>query len=171
MYVRLERGGLNALMLLSIWCRWNWGKQRLGLGCMCRRVPTPTSSVTAMGCPLRRVGEARYSSVCCLSSFMCPTKVARYSTHSLRTFLACAAYEAGCPPEEIQALCMWRSPESLQAYIRWSPGGRHRRTRTKWPQRCIGKYPRSMWLIFFHLESGPLIQAMAHMAEDTADAT
>ena len=37
----------------------------------------------------------------------------RYSTHSFRIFLACAAHKAGVPSAEMQALCRWRSPESL----------------------------------------------------------
>ena len=55
-----------------------------------------------------------------LGTFMEPQEVKRYSTHSFRIYLACAAYEGGAKPEEIQALCRWRSTESLRTYVRWT---------------------------------------------------
>jgi hypothetical protein len=41
-----------------------------------------------------------------------------HSWHSLRSGLACALKEAGCPPDEIQLICRWLNPESLRAYAR-----------------------------------------------------
>ena len=55
-----------------------------------------------------------------LTTFMNEAEAKRYSTHSFRIYLACAAYESKAKPEEIQALCRWRSAESLRTYVRWS---------------------------------------------------
>ena len=41
-----------------------------------------------------------------------------HSWHSLRSGLASALKEAGCPPDEIQLICRWLNPESLRAYSR-----------------------------------------------------
>ena len=44
-----------------------------------------------------------------------------YSWHSFRIGLACALLAAGAPPETIQALCRWKSKESLVVYARLNP--------------------------------------------------
>eukprot|EP00965_Chrysotila_dentata_P107454 3550336-Pleurochrysis_carterae.AAC.1 len=41
-----------------------------------------------------------------------------YYWHSLRVGLACALRAAGCPDENIQLICRWASPQSLQIYAR-----------------------------------------------------
>ena len=45
----------------------------------------------------------------------------RYSWHSFRIGLACALLAAGASPQTIQALCRWKSVESLAIYARLGP--------------------------------------------------
>jgi hypothetical protein len=56
-----------------------------------------------------------------LLEFMPLVEAEKYSTHSFRIFLACAAHAAGASDSCIQALCRWRSAESLHTYIRMNP--------------------------------------------------
>ena len=56
-----------------------------------------------------------------LRTMMSTQEAEKYSTHSFRIMLACGAWAAGMEPETIQALCRWRSVESLRTYVRWDP--------------------------------------------------
>ena len=62
-------------------------------------------------------------------------------------------------PEEIQALCRWQSPDSLRAYVRWSPWTYADKVATTVRREVdplnVADLP--------HLEPGPLIQVLAHM--------
>ena len=53
-----------------------------------------------------------------LRQVMSKDEAARYSWHSFRIGLACALLAKGARPELIQALCRWKSPESLVIYAR-----------------------------------------------------
>ena len=53
-----------------------------------------------------------------LLSFLPPARVALYSWHSARIYLACALKAAGASPGQIQALCRWVSEQSLHIYAR-----------------------------------------------------
>ena len=54
---------------------------------------------------------------------MSAEEAAKFSTHSFRIILACGAWAARMNPlaTTIQALCRWRSVESLRTYVRWDP--------------------------------------------------
>ena len=56
-----------------------------------------------------------------LQTFLTPQEAKRYSTHSFRIMLACGAWAAGHSPAAIQALCRWRSLDSLRTYVAWDP--------------------------------------------------
>jgi len=45
----------------------------------------------------------------------------RFSIHSFRIGFACTLLAAGCDGFTIQALCRWKSPESLKVYARLNP--------------------------------------------------
>ena len=49
---------------------------------------------------------------------MSKSEASRYSWHSFRIGLACALLAKGARPELTQALCRWKSPESLVIYAR-----------------------------------------------------
>ena len=53
-----------------------------------------------------------------LHQIMSKSEASRYSWHSFRIGLACALLAKGARPELIQALCRWKSPESLVIYAR-----------------------------------------------------
>ena len=53
-----------------------------------------------------------------LLKIMSEDEAARYSWHSFRIGLACALLAKGARPELIQALCRWKSAESLVIYAR-----------------------------------------------------
>ena len=56
-----------------------------------------------------------------LSTLMAAAEAKQYSTHSFRIMLACGAWAAGHSPGAIQALCRWRSLDSLRTYVSWDP--------------------------------------------------
>ena len=56
-----------------------------------------------------------------LRTLMSAEEAAKYSTHSFRIMLACGAWAAGMDAATIQALCRWRSVDSLRTYVRWDP--------------------------------------------------
>jgi hypothetical protein len=50
-----------------------------------------------------------------------PNRCAHYSWHSFRIGLACALLAQNATPELIQAMCRWKSKESLDVYARLNP--------------------------------------------------
>jgi len=94
-----------------------------------------------------------------LRVFLSAEEAKRYSTHSFRIFLACAAHKAGVPSADIQALCRWRSPESLMAYVRWDPD-----EYADLVERSMGMEINPLHVANLpHLDPGPLVQALAAM--------
>ena len=95
-----------------------------------------------------------------LMTFMSEEEAKRYTPHSFRIYLACAAHESGRTPEEIQALCRWRSAESLRAYVRWKDS----EYGDMIEQAMAVEIDPMHVMNLPHLEPGPLVQAMADMA-------
>ena len=92
-----------------------------------------------------------------LSTFMGAEEVKLYTTHSFRIYLACAAHESGRAPEEIQALCRWRSTESLLSYVRWSPEKYADMVEAAMTVEINPLHVTNLP----HLDPGPLVQAVA----------
>ena len=56
-----------------------------------------------------------------LSAVLPPPERVKFSWHSFRIGLACALLAKGAPPELIQAMCRWKSTQSLIIYARLNP--------------------------------------------------
>ena len=56
-----------------------------------------------------------------LSTVLPPPERVKFSWHSFRIGLACALLAKGAQPELIQAMCRWKSTQSLIIYARLNP--------------------------------------------------
>jgi len=95
-----------------------------------------------------------------LKLFLSADEAKRYSTHSFRIFLACAAHKAGLSGGQIQALCRWRSAESLMAYVRMEPSEYADQVELAVDQEIDPLHVTNLP----HLDPGPLLQALASMS-------
>ena len=99
-----------------------------------------------------------------------------HSWHSLRSGLACALKEAGCPPEEIQLICRWLNPESLRAYSRlgvtkfidWVAAA-EKAVVDSMQTANMPKYDLCEGLVGLHIEFGRPLSAQAQAVLDAAD--
>ena len=91
---------------------------------------------------------------------MLPKVSKRYYTLSFMVYLACALHTAGVSDTDIQALCRWRSADSLRAYIRWSPSEYGDLLTLAHQQEIDPLSTRNLPV----MSPGPLVMALAGMA-------
>ena len=81
---------------------------------------TPLFCINVEGEPMSQAEATRILSYLLTVAF--PNKSAtRWSLHSLRIGQACALLKANASMELIQAMCRWRSPQSVHIYARLGP--------------------------------------------------